>query len=380
MMEISRIIQSGLDGEQSKVVAYAKQLATKLEQNDPPAAKRIRGLLEKTATSVKPSSLANPVPVDSESRFSLADIEEPQLCDAQVVLAEQIQKKVDEFIRFAQAFDILQDANIGLSPNLLIHGPPGVGKTALARYIAARLGLPLLVARSDALISSFLGNTAKNMRVLFEHAQHRPCVLFLDEIDSIAKMRDDQHELGELKRVVISLLQNIDSLGGETILLAATNHAHLLDLAVWRRFTYQIELKHPDYHQRKLLLSLFMGCHRLSSDDGLEALTRHSDGLTGAELRIACENAIRWALLEGNQTVDKKELLRLILEIKLKRLIDFEAGIKEDIRSVWECLNGQITMKEMAEIFNISESTISRTLKPLTSKPRKAKPRRVNNA
>lgn len=364
LMEIARIIENGLAGERTKVEAYAKQLAVKLEQKDPSAAQRIHGILKKMATSIHASSMIGPVPVDSESRFALADVEKPQQGDVDVVLAGYIQKKVDEFIRFAQASEVLFDAKVGISATLLLYGPPGVGKTILARYVAAQLGLPLLIARSDALISSFLGNTAKNLRALFEHARRRPCVLFLDEIDSIAKMRDDQHELGELKRVVISLLQNIDSLDGRTVLLAATNHAHLLDSALWRRFAYQIELKQPEREQRCHLLSLFLGHYALSSAEELEVLTSLSEGLSGAELRGICENAIRRAVLDHSAHVRYRDMLSLVLELKSKCLFNFDSSDKETIRTVWNSLNGAVKMKDIAELFNVSVSSISRAVKP----------------
>ena len=102
------------------------------------------------------------------------------------------------------------------------------------------------MARLDTLISSLLGNTAKNIHKIFEYAKKQPCVLFLDEFDAIAKARDDQHELGELKRVVNSLLQNMDEYCQNGILVAATNHHELLDSAIWRRFQTVIEMPKPE--------------------------------------------------------------------------------------------------------------------------------------
>ena len=128
---------------------------------------------------------------------------------------------------------------------MLLYGPPGCGKSRLARYTARKLGLELYVARLDGLISSYLGSTSKNIRALFEFASRTPCVLFLDEFDAIAKLRGDTQELGELKRVVNSFIQNLDTLGTQSVVLAATNHEVLLDAAVWRRFSYRLELSYP---------------------------------------------------------------------------------------------------------------------------------------
>lgn len=128
---------------------------------------------------------------------------------------------------------------------ILFHGPPGCGKTMLARYVAKRMDRDLYIVRFDALVSSYLGETGENIRKIFDFAKTNRCILFLDEIDAIAKLRDDRSELGELKRVVISLLQNIDSLSPESLLIAATNHAHMLDSAIWRRFDIVWEMLPP---------------------------------------------------------------------------------------------------------------------------------------
>lgn len=136
----------------------------------------------------------------------------------------------------------------GIQPRhkLLLVGPPGNGKTSLAECIAAALDIPLRVVRYEALIGSFLGETNARLARLFDAAQSSPCVLFFDEFDAVGKERGDRHETGEIKRVVSSLLTQIDALGSSVIVIAATNHPELLDRAVWRRFEVRIELPMPD--------------------------------------------------------------------------------------------------------------------------------------
>ena len=134
-----------------------------------------------------------------------------------------------------------------------MYGPPGTGKSRLARFIAQELGLDLYIARLDGLISSFLGSTSKNIRALFDFAAKTPCILFLDEFDAIAKLRGDTQELGELKRVVNSFIQNLDTLGTQSIVIAATNHEELLDSAIWRRFSYRLALNFPTADLREMM-------------------------------------------------------------------------------------------------------------------------------
>lgn len=179
--------------------------------------------------------------------------------------------------------------------NLLTYGPPGTGKSRLARFIAQELGLDLYIARLDGLISSFLGSTSKNIRALFDFAAKTPCILFLDEFDAIAKLRGDSQELGELKRVVNSFIQNLDTLGPQSIVLAATNHESLLDSAVWRRFGYRLELSFPTEALRRQLWQQFIGT--LDFDDrSIELLIDLSEGFTGSDIQEVCQRLQRMRL------------------------------------------------------------------------------------
>jgi len=180
----------------------------------------------------------------------------------------------------------LEKKGIKAGTNLLLYGPPGSGKSHLAMYIAHKLGLTLYLARLDGLISSFLGSTAKNIRAVFEFASRMPCVLLLDEFDAIAKLRDDQQELGELKRVVNSFIQSIDTLGNQVILIAATNHEQLLDPAVWRRFQYLLRIDLPEEEQREALWKLFSGDLAWGGKE-FRALADLSEGFSIAAIEMA---------------------------------------------------------------------------------------------
>jgi SpoVK/Ycf46/Vps4 family AAA+-type ATPase len=189
----------------------------------------------------------------------------------------------------------------------------------------------------------------------------RPCVLFLDEFDALAKKRDDTNELGELKRVVISLLQNIDSLDGKTILVAATNHQHLLDPAVWRRFSYRLEVTIPTREARRQMFVRFL--RGFAPPEGLEVLAEASEGLTGADIKNVSEESIRQAILESETVASLHALLRGILRFRLGQNFSFsptEANLRE-ARS----LNPNIfSYRLLSSIFSVSTGKISKLLSP----------------
>ncbi len=365
LLEIARIVDGAVKGDRAKVVAYVEQLARKLrEADDYASAERlVRTARGATASEVTAAGTATSprLPVDGESRLALADEEWIEPEEVAVVLDASLDEQVGEFIRYVKAADRLLASRVGIAPSMIIYGPPGVGKTELARFIAAQLRLPLVTARSDSLISSFLGSTAKNLRMLFDHAKGRPCLLFLDEFDSVAKLRDDQHELGELKRVVVSLLQNIDALDNQTVLLAATNHHHLLDPAVWRRFTYRLEMRLPGMAARRRLFELFLDGQLPSADQAVEFASL-AEGLTGADIRQVCENAIRAAVIEDRSIVDAVEVLKAIVHHRLGRDADFTTTEPDRVKAVRDLDPGLFTLKRLAALFHSSEATISRRL------------------
>ena len=318
LSEVLKILEGALRSNADQAVNYARLLIEKLkEEGEDQQARLLQRKLDTLPSKLVPlaGGQLGSIPVDQESRLDLAEEEIVPSDEPRILLDDHIRAEVNRFLADMRHIDRLLAAGVDASPRMLIYGAPGVGKTHLARFIAAELKLPLLTARCDTLISSFLGSTAKNIRHLFDHAAQRPCVLFLDEFDALAKARDDSQELGELKRVVVGLLQNIDALPSRTVLLAATNHEQLLDPAIWRRFTYRLQIHLPSPTLREALLKSYLGA--FGADMALSRAVRLSEGLSGGVLRQAIEGCIREAVLREESKVTEPQLLARIGQVIL---------------------------------------------------------------
>ena len=358
--EILKIIDGAVRHDPRQAAAYAERLAGKLEAAGAvkPAA-RIRSELARSTAGVVASSGADSVPRDEAGNVALVD--RPGLASRDLVLSERIARRVEEFVSLAERVDVLMDAGLPVPTRLLLHGPPGTGKTSIAALVADRLRLPLLVSRSDALVSSLLGQTSRNLRAVFEHAARYPCVLFLDEFDALAKDRADSREVGELQRVVIALLQNLDALGDSTYVIAATNHPELLDDAVWRRFHYVIETRLPSLSERQKIWARSLRPVR-ASERQLHALALASQGQSGADVAASAVDIAQQCVVRGRDDLDLAFALRRLWHRMWYQTSSATDDVSSEIRALREWMPSIFTIRALASEFGISTRQVTKAL------------------
>jgi SpoVK/Ycf46/Vps4 family AAA+-type ATPase len=226
-------------------------------------------------------------------------------------------RTLDGLLEIAKEFRHQRDLHAyGLRPRdrLLFVGPPGCGKTVTASALASELGLPLARVELAAVVSSFLGETARNIATIFDYCSRASWVLLFDELDAVAKERGDRSEHGELKRVVASFLQQLDQFRGRSIVIATTNHPLLLDYAVWRRFEGVLMFEPPSAEEVTELIELKLRSARYSFT--VEQFATQMRGLNQAEIESVCHAAIRRALMAERSIVDEHDMARAILEME----------------------------------------------------------------
>lgn len=303
--EVLRIIEGGLANDVRKIVSYSQKLAVHFEtEGDLSMSRSIRDVLDVSHSHMAILDQFINAPIDADSRLQMVEVIPPIKGRTKIVLENLVEKQMNDFIDLVNNRNELLNKGVEIKSSMLLYGIPGCGKTSIAHYISEQTGLPLIVARLDSLVSSLLGNTAKNIRKIFEFAEAQPCILFLDEFDAIAKARDDVHELGELKRVINSLLQNIDVMNPDSVLIAATNHAELLDRAVWRRFQSTIEIENPSQDVKQQILRIHIGdfpCEFIKDEKSLVQLSKLLEASSPSDIRTIINQAKAKSVIRGEE-------------------------------------------------------------------------------
>ncbi len=339
------------------------ELAARLDQSLKASQTRSAGnsVLRRGAPVVEPNEA--PLPVDGDSRLALIRVFDDREGLAPPILPGSVHDAIGAIIRERQERERLAARGISPTRSAILVGPPGVGKTLSARWIASALGKPLWVLDLTAVMSSLLGKTGNNLRAALDHAKKHAAVLLLDEIDAIAKRRSDESDIGELKRLVTVMLQEVDQWPDSGLLLAATNHPELVDPALWRRFDLVLKFDAPNAAAISVAINRFLGDDRKIFESWINVLAA---GLQGQSLSDV-ERSIN-ALRRGHA----------LQTAPIEKLISSAIGQRQEALSKIERLNlaielaktGQHTHMQISQMTGVARDTIRKHAGPSPRKGR----------
>lgn len=294
------LVKAGASGDKSLLRSSAEALiADERSKQHHLFADRLGKALHSNGNGVHAPSLAltssSPGPTANDLFVTIT----PRRQLEELFLPPTTRRSCDQLIEEQRRADVLRSHALEPRHRILLSGPPGNGKTTLAEAIGEALNIPLLAVRYEAVVGSFLGETASRVRRVFDFARSIPCVLFFNEFDAIGKERGDIHETGEIKRVVSSLLLQNDAVPSWTIVVGATNHPKLLDRAVWRRFQLRLSLPAPTEKQLSDFTSKFFSIRGISEPLGhsYSQLARELRGASLAEAEEFCTSVLRRIVL-----------------------------------------------------------------------------------
>jgi SpoVK/Ycf46/Vps4 family AAA+-type ATPase len=309
---LRQLIRAGSGGDIAAFKAASKSIIEEERQKQHHLlANDLEQILYGESKPVASSSLARllpSLPSDKERGLPLLDIRQSQRSLEELVLSKVAFSAIEDVLEEHRRADVLRTYGLQPSSKVLFFGPPGCGKTMAAEVIAYELDLPLAIVRIDTLVSSYLGETAANLRKVFDFIEQNAVVALFDEFDALGKERADNSEHGELRRVVNAVLQMMDSYRGKSLLIAATNHEQILDSAVWRRFDDTLEFPLPSAELLPQILQLKLRGVRRQFEVDAPELAKMFKGLSPADIERIVRRAIKHMILRNQEFIAVKDL------------------------------------------------------------------------
>lgn len=349
------LIELTKDEERKGNVALATQLSNAYKCDSNTVISKESASNTKSSNSLIPQAFQQTIaPRDKDSLLELYEILRPEIKLCDVVLPEKQKKILRQVIEEKKGAEELLKNGLLPTNRILLCGPPGCGKTITAQALANELNLPMAYVRLDGLVSSYLGQTSTNLRRVFDAVKGQNIILFLDEFDAIAKKRDDSNELGELKRVVTTLLQNFDNMPSNVFLIAATNHQHLLDPAIWRRFNISIILELPDEEQREILITKWIDEMKILANLNIMQIAKLSEGLNCAQIKELVTAAAK-KYFTNKQIISNEDVISILLQ-----QLTLYSGNNDEMWNVIKTMNDRgISLRILAKATGIPHTTLN---------------------
>jgi len=363
--QLPALIRASLNGDKRTVELAANSILRKLKKENPKIGEEIADIIANynAGAPVTRSMGVNAPPLDKDSFNSLVNITDYTLFDKEIILDSEVENKVQRFLKERELANKLIVNGIKPPNSLILSGSPGVGKTLLSNYIAAKLCLPLVTIDLSASISSYLGKTGQNLKKVLDYGKENPAVLFLDEFDAIAKRRDDPTDLGELKRIVNVLLKELEEWPNHSVIIGATNHPEFLDRAIWRRFDLKIEIPLPNENQRfELWSSKFNNDFSKVSESFLQAISVAIEEISPSDINQIGEKVLRQII------VDNVNPIKTIIQ-ELKEFYKGDrAGFNKHMILALKDSDKTLSQAKIAKILGISPSTVNHHLSSIKGK------------
>lgn len=310
---LRQLIRAGADGDiaafkaaSHSIIEEERQKQHHLLAND--LERLLYGTQNDISSNVRKLRKGSELPTNKDNGLALLEERAVVREEKDIILSDATQTLLSEIIHEHNRADVLRSYGLRPAQKLLFCGPSGCGKTLAAEVIAHSLSLPLVIVRLDSVISSFLGETASNLRKVFDYVAQYPVVALFDEFDALAKDRGDAADHGELKRSVNAVLQMLDSYRGESLLIATTNYESLLDQAVWRRFDETLSFELPTQEQIKRLLALKLSGVRREFDTDDHEIADLFKGMSHGDIERVLRRAVKEMILSGREFLQRSHI------------------------------------------------------------------------
>ena len=320
---LKKLFRAYRDSDRETFMDVARCIADEeRKKRHPVLANELLRILNNGVVGATPNlrGIFQPPPRDHEKKAPLLEIKHPERFFRELVLHAGTEEILRRVMREFREWDVLEANGLRPSHRLLFCGPPGCGKTATAEAIATELGLPLVYVRFDSVVSSLLGETASNLRKVFEYIHEETWIVLFDEFDAIGRSRDDATEHGEIKRVVNAFLQLLDNFHGRSLLLAATNFEQSLDPALWRRFDEVVRFDRPTGSQIDELMKKRLAAVR-NPRVSTKRYVAQLEGSTFGDIERIAKDVLKSCALDGRTRLQADDIKKAMESHTLRRQV-----------------------------------------------------------